>query len=117
MATNKKEAAADEAAEATEKESKKDPKPDGYVSPIAYAEHRSEVQGKFIRPQTIYGYIRNNSEGDNPFPVEKNTDGRWMIHVETADAWFEARAAAKAAKAKAKAEKEAAKDKEEAAAD
>lgn len=114
---SKKEAAAEETAEATEKESKKDPKPDGYVSPIKYAEHRSEQVGKFIRPQTIYGYIRNNSEGDNPFPVEKNTDGRWMINVETADQWFADREAAKAAKAKAKAEKDAAKDKEEAAAD
>lgn len=116
MAASKEAAAQEETAEATEKESKKAPKPEGFVSPIDYAEHRSQVQGKFVRPQTIYGYIRNNTEGDNPFPVEKNSDGRWMINQAAADAWFEARSKAREAKKAEKAAKEKA-DKEAAAAD
>lgn len=103
----KDEAVADETTEATEaKESKKDPKPDGYVSPIEYSEHRSEVEGKFIRPQTIYGLFKDLEK--NGFPAEKNTDGRWMIPVEAADAWYAERKQKRAAKKAEKAAKEAA---------
>lgn len=109
-----KEQVADAEAEAAEKESKKAPKPDGFVSPIDYAKHRSELLGKEIRPQTIYSYVRNSED----FPAEKNTDGRYMVNQEAADRWFEERAAAKAArKAEKEAKKAAEADKEAAAAE
>lgn len=111
-----KEAVADETVateEAAAKVSKKDPKPEGMVSPIAYAEHRTELLGKLVRPQTIYSYVRN-TEG---FPCTRNTDGRYMIDQAAADKWFEDRAAAKAAKQAEKAAKATeSKDKEAAAA-
>lgn len=99
-ADEKEKVAAEETAAEEESQSKKAPKPDGYVSPIEYAEHRSQLLGRLIRPQTIYSNIRN-VEG---FPVEKNEDGRYMIHQETADKWYEDRE-------KAKAERKAAKEK------
>ena len=98
MADKEKAAKAATETEAAEKKSKKAPKPDGYVSPVEYAKHRSELLGKLVRPQTIYSYIRNTKG----FPFETNTDGRYMINVKVADEWFEERAKAKEARAKAK---------------
>lgn len=122
-----KEAAATEeaASEATEdKEPKIKPKPEGYVSPYAFADdlavHLGQDKGS-IRPQTIYALVRNRPKGaggeGDEFPVEENVDGKYMIHVETALDWWDRRAAAKAEKKAAKAKEEAAKDKEAAAAE
>jgi len=103
----KKDEAAAEEAEATTKESKIAPKPEGFVSPYRFAELLSEHVGRDIRPQTVYAMVRNQpklSDG-TPFPVEQNTDAHYMVNVEAGLAWFDTRqnerAASKAAKATA----------------
>ena len=111
----------EEGAEAVEEKApknKKAPKPDGYVSPVEFAKFYSAdkagvavddlTEGQAIRPQIIYGYIKN-SEGFRAL-VETNVDGKLMINVEAGLAFLRSRDATKAA---AKAAKEAAKADEE----
>ncbi len=84
--------------------SKKAPKPDGFVSPYEFADQLSDHVGRTIRPQTVYGFVRNettNADG-TPFPVEKNTDDSYMVPTEAALAWWDQRQADKAARAAAK---------------
>ncbi len=96
--------AAAEGKEEQESKSKKAPKPDGFVSPYEFATLLSEHVGKDIRPQTVYGFIRNetkNADG-TVFPNEKNTDGKRMVNTKAALAWYDQRQTDKAAKAAAK---------------
>jgi len=88
-------AAKDEKVE--EKEAtKKDPKPEGYVSPVEFAKlwsaHRAGEQATLeaydaldesqqVRPQIVYGYIRNNAAFAEA-SASQNTDGHWMINVQ-----------------------------------
>lgn len=110
MAKQDKEAAAAEGGETTEaaKESKIAPKPDGFVSPYQFAQTLSQKLGREIRPQTIYAQVRNRPKlkDGTEFPVEKNSDGHYMINEEAALAWYDARDQEKAAAAAAKASKE-----------
>ena len=110
--------------EATEKEapkSKKDPKPEGYVSPVEFAklwscakagvEPSIENYGELdetaqVRPQIIYGYIRNN-KGFAEAAVETNTDEHLMVNVSAGLEFLTTAAAARAERAAAKAAKEA----------
>ncbi len=96
---------AEQAEETAEVESKKAPKPEGFVSPYEFAQLLSDHVGRNIRPQTVYGFVRNettNADG-TPFPVEQNTDEHYMVNAEAALAWFDQRQADKAARAAAKA--------------
>lgn len=129
MARNKGAAAAEaaggeeEATEATAVEApaknKKDPKPEGYVSPVLFAklwscvkagvepnlENYGELEdAKQVRPQIIYGYLRNNSAFAEA-AVETNTDGHLMVNTQAGlkflTDWTVSREAKKAAKAEA----------------
>lgn len=98
-------------------DSKKAPKPEGYVSPVLFAklwscklagvEPNLENYGELpdsqqIRPQIIYGYLRNNKAFAEE-AVEKNVDGHFMVNtqagLEVLTKIAEERAAKKAAKA------------------
>lgn len=98
--------AAAEAAGETEKTekavSKKDPKPEGYVSPVEFAKYYGLVKAGVLtpaqvvkqgyagdhvpddfvplRPQIVYGYINNNKEFREGF-VSENTDGHLMVNL------------------------------------
>lgn len=119
MADKEKAAAAEASGEATAKESKIAPKPEGYMSPYHFTAVLSQHLGKEIRPQTVYGMVRNQPKlkDGTPFPVEKNTDGKYMINAEAALAWFDQRQQERAAAKAAKAEAAASNDKEAAAAE
>ena len=110
MAKEDKEAAATGEQEAEGKKSSVAPKPEGFVSPYRFAEMLSERVGREIRPQTIYAQVRNRPKlkDGTEFPVETNTDGKYMINAEAAFAWYDTRDREKAAAKTAKAEKEAA---------
>jgi hypothetical protein len=103
-----KEAVASEGAPA--KESKIAAKPEGFVSPYNFAKALGVHEGKGedgIRPQTVYGMVRNppKLKDGTPFPVETNSDGHYMIDTGKALAWWDTRkkerAESKAAKAAA----------------
>jgi hypothetical protein len=95
--------------------SKKDDVPEGWLSAVDFAKHwtktlqeRGELaENETIRPQYIYGYIRNTKG----FPNKNHTDGRFIVPVEEATKFLLDR---RTARASAKAEKEA---KEKAAAE
>ena len=60
-----------------------------------------------IRPQIIYGYLKNNAAGSkNPFPSKQNTDGAWIVDEAAANTWYDALQGRKGDREKAKAEKE-----------
>ena len=102
---------------AEETPSKKAPKPEGYVSPYTFASQLSDHVGRTIRPQTVYGFVRNettNADG-TPFPSEENTDGHYMVNTEQALAWWDQRQADKAARVAAKEAESAAADEAKAA--
>jgi hypothetical protein len=107
-------------AKAEEKAPKKEkaPLPDGFVTPVTFAKELGAKLGKEIRPQIIYGYVKNNGpQSKNPFPFEKNSDGAFIVNRDAAFAWYDAlqerkttREAANAAKAAAAAAKADAED-------
>jgi cell division septation protein DedD len=70
------------AASATPAASKKDPVPDGFMTPTALANELG------LRPQIVYGYIRN---GKN-FPQKQHTDGRFIVPVGSGNEADDARA-------------------------
>ncbi len=96
--------------------SKKDPKPEGYVSPVEFAklyscakagveptlENYAELDdSQQVRPQIIYGYLRNNDAFADA-AVETNTDDHLMVNVSKGLAFLVARDKARAVKAEAK---------------
>lgn len=103
--------------EKAEAKTKKDAKPEGYVSPVLFAKlwsaHRAgkpatleayaELDEKDqVRPQIIYGYIRNNAAFAEA-AASQNTDDHWMINVKAGLAFLTERDKTKAAKAATKA--------------
>ena len=91
-------------AEATAK-TKKDPVPDGYETPVAFAKRLSAKLGSDFRPQMVYGFIKNSKT----FPWKQNTDGRYLVEIEEGLTWFDAKEERKAQRTAEKAAKEAAK--------
>lgn len=83
----------------TKPKSKKDPLPEGYITPVQLAKVLSELWGEDVRPQSIYGYIRNAKS----FPFGNNTDGRFMVPQDEAVAWCEERRVARVRRAEEKA--------------
>lgn len=84
------------------KVSKKAALPDGWITPVSFAHALSARDGAIIRPQIIYGYIKNSKD----FPHDKNTDGRVIVHSDRSFEFVDGlrgrkaeREAAKAAKA------------------
>ncbi len=100
-----------------EAKTKKDAKPEGYVSPVEFAKlwsaHRAGKPATLeayadldekeqVRPQIMYGYIRNNAAFAEA-AASQNTDGHWMINIKAGLAFLTDRDKAKAAKAAEKA--------------
>ena len=83
---------------------KKDPVPDGWETPVNFAKRLTANSGSDVRPQIVYGYIRN-SKG---FPSKQNTDGHYLVNIEEGLKWMEEKAARKAAREAEKAAKAAA---------
>jgi hypothetical protein len=95
------EPSADEApAEAPEKAndqnaaaSKKDPLPEGWETPTAFAHRLSDVLEGYdkttnpFKPQMVYGYVKNGKD----FPQKNHTDGRFIVEIEPALAWIQVR--------------------------
>ena len=81
--------------EKAKKESKKAVVPEGFLSPVDFAKHLSEQKGEEVRPQIVYGYIRNTK--DFPFQ-EREGLPRFIIPVDEATAFINAKAAARAEK-------------------
>jgi hypothetical protein len=99
-----------EAAEETQ--SKKDPLPEGYLTPVGFTKLLAEPvdeggRGTEIRPQQVYGYARNNKQFKEDV-VEEHTDGRVILNVEAALAWWDAKEERKAERAAKKEAAEAA---------
>ena len=94
------------------KASKKDPVPEGWETPTAFAHRLTEQLDGYskenpYKPQMVYGYVKNGKD----FPQKQHSDGRFIVEIEPALAWINervekraAREAAKAAKAEAPAE-------------
>jgi hypothetical protein len=94
------------AAAKAEKVSKKAPKPEGWVSPVEFAKELAKALGQDVRPQVIYGYIKNNKGfGQDPAITSSNTDGHVMVNLQAGLAYLldakAKRAEAKSAKAAA----------------
>ena len=96
-----------EAAPATEEakasKSKKAPLPEGWVTPVQFAKALSARDGVEIRPQIIYGYVKNSKE----FPHDKNVDGAVIVHLERSFQFVDGLRARKAERQAEKAAKEA----------
>jgi len=76
-----------------EKKSKIAPKPEGFVSPYHFAAELKKATGEEVRPQVIYGLVRNkpkNAKGVE-FPVIQNEDGHFMVNVQEALQWWKDR--------------------------
>lgn len=97
-------------AEDAKKESKKTPVPEGFMAPVEFAKHCTEKFGEEVRPQVVYGYIRNGKE----FPYEEREGTpKFIVKVDDGEEWVRARmekrkerAAKKAAEAEAEAQGE-----------
>ena len=81
--------------------SKKDPLPEGWLTPSGFAKVLSKKEKMDIRPQRIYGYVKNGKD----FPSKKHTDGRVILDSSAAISWFEDLKKRKVARDKAAAEK------------
>jgi len=107
--TDEKSAETAPAAAATPKKVKA-PLPEGFVTPVEFAHRLGDKVNQnreSIRPQIIYGYLKNNAAGSkNPFPAKQNSDGAWIVDEKAGFAWYDAlqgRKATNAQKAAAKA--------------
>ncbi len=80
--TDSDEETVEKANDQNQPKSKKDPLPDGYMTPTQLA---NELE---MRPQQVYGYIKNGKE----FPFENHTDGRFIVPVGSGDVETDARA-------------------------
>jgi hypothetical protein len=89
----------------------KAPLPDGFITPVQFAKKLSEKLGKDIRPQVIYGYVRNSKD----FPSQKNTDGAFIVDEAKAFTWYDQKEARRVEREAAKTAKEAAAAKESSA--
>ena len=69
--------------------------PAGFSSPVEFAKHLSEVTGHEVKPQIVYGYLRNMK--DFPF-TEREGLPRFIIPTDEAAIFITAKAAARAAK-------------------
>jgi hypothetical protein len=108
-ADTKEEAPAEETPAAPAPARKRDPLPEGFLTPVGYAKHRGVQKGgteDTIRPQIVYGYVKNMKG----FPFKKHTDGRVILNVKEVDAFLDA-------KERERAEKKAAKEAAEKAAE
>jgi hypothetical protein len=83
---------------------------DDYVKPVKLAKELTEAEGKDVRPQIVYGYIRNGGLQ----AYTKGGEGRFIIRSEF-DAWVQEKAQKKAEREAKAAEKAAKKAEKEAA--
>jgi hypothetical protein len=81
---------------------KKDPVPEGWETPTAFA-HRLTEESNPFKPQMVYGYVKNGKD----FPQKTHTDGRFIVEIEPALAWINERVEKRKAREAAKAAKEA----------
>jgi len=95
---------AEQPAEAAKpKQPKRPAAPDGYVTPVNFAKALSEKTGTDVRPQIVYGYVKNGKD----FPVDMQPlpggGSRPIVHLERGLAWFDALQARKSERAAKKA--------------
>ena len=83
---------------------------DDYVKPVKLAKELSEAEGKDVRPQIVYGYIRNGGLQ----AYTKGGEGRFIVRSEF-EAWVQEKAQKKAEREAKAAEKAAKKAEKEAA--
>jgi hypothetical protein len=83
---------------------------DEYVKPVKLAKELSEAEGKDVRPQIVYGYIRNGGLQ----AYTKGGEGRFIVRSEF-EAWVQEKAQKKAEREAKAAEKAAKKAEKEAA--
>jgi hypothetical protein len=103
MSTEETTEVAEEPAEAKVEKTKKDPVPEGWETPVAFAKRISAKIGSDFRPQMVYGFIKNSKN----FPFKQNTDGHFIVEIEPALTWFDEKETRKAQRAADKAAKEA----------
>jgi hypothetical protein len=85
------------------KESTKTPVEEGFVAPVEFAKRLSEVRGSEVRPQIVYGYLKNMKG----FPQKDRGEGtkpRIVIPLEEGLSFLQHKEAEKAAKKAAKEE-------------
>jgi hypothetical protein len=95
--------------EETKSKSKKTPLPDGYQTPVGFTHVLKEQRGVDVRPQVIYGYVRNN-KAFQEFSGTNEGDGRVILNVERALAWWDEKEAKKAEREQKKAAEAAAEE-------
>jgi len=83
---------------------------DDYVKPVKLAKELTEAEGKDVRPQIVYGYIRNGGLQ----AYTKGGEGRFIVRSEF-EAWVQEKAQKKAEREAKAAEKAAKKAEKEAA--
>jgi hypothetical protein len=78
--------------------------PEGFVTPVGFVKALKELLNIDVRPQVIYGHVKN-SKSFQEFTT-LNSDGRTMLNLDAAIAWWNSkderkleREAEKAAKA------------------
>jgi hypothetical protein len=78
------------------------PMPEGKVTPVEFGHKLKELRDVEIRPQVIYGYVKNN-KAFQAF-TDQHDDGRVRVDLEQALTWWDEKEARKAEKAAAPAE-------------
>jgi hypothetical protein len=71
--------------------------PDTHVTPVGFAHLLKSERGVEVRPQVIYGYLKNSKDFAQHASI--HTDGRNIVAKEGALAWWDAKEARKAEKA------------------
>ena len=78
---------------------KRDELPAGYVTPVGFANALKTRDGTEVRPQQIYGYLRNNNANfKTEVGIVEHSDGRPIMVLEQAFAWWDAKEARKEAR-------------------
>jgi hypothetical protein len=81
--------------------SKKSPLPEGYATPVQFTHILKEQRGVEVRPQVIYGYVKNN-KAFQEFCGQNEGDGRHMLNIEQGLQWWDEKEQRKAERAAAK---------------
>jgi hypothetical protein len=75
--------------------------PEGFLTLVGFskllAKPAPEGRGVIVKSQVLYSTAKNTKT----FPLEHNTDGRWMVNVEKGLEWWDAKETRKAERAAA----------------
>lgn len=83
----------------------KTPAPEGYIAPVAFAKRCGERAGVELKPQVMYGYVKNN-KALKEILVDRGVGvtPRFVIPIEAGDAWWDTMRTAKQQKVEAAAQ-------------